>query len=154
MVVISDTTPLNYLVQLGSADILEKRFANVVVSTSVVVELQHPKAPQKVRDWVRKLPPWIDVREPARVLAMPELGRGECGSISLALELKAGLILMDDLAARDEALLRGLAVAGTIGLIAEAHRHGWIKFDEAIVKLRALNYRISTALIENVRRQL
>jgi predicted nucleic acid-binding protein len=51
MVVISDTTPLNYLIQIGSVEIIQRLYSNVVVPGSVLRELRHAKAPSRVREW-------------------------------------------------------------------------------------------------------
>ena len=42
MIVVADTSPLNYLVLLGKPDILPKIYGRVVVPTGVVAELSHP----------------------------------------------------------------------------------------------------------------
>jgi predicted nucleic acid-binding protein len=154
MVVVSDTTPLNYLIQLGQIEVLQRRFRRIIIPNAVLGEMLHPKAPMAVRDWAKSLPGWTEVRSPIRRISLTGLGIGERDALSLALELKADLTLMDDLAARYEATNLGLAVAGTIGLIAEAHRLGWIDFDETIRRLRGLNYRISDALIAQVRQNI
>jgi predicted nucleic acid-binding protein len=154
MVVISDTTPLNYLIQIGSVEIIQRRFPAVTVSSAVIKELLHAKAPASVRAWAQNPPPWLTIREPSFLIEVADLGAGERAAISLGLETKADLVLMDDLAARAEAQKRNLRVAGTIGLIGNAHQRGWLDFDETIRKLRLLNYRIGEPLLADIRRSL
>jgi predicted nucleic acid-binding protein len=49
MIVVADTSPLNYLVLLGHIEILEKIYAEVVVPQTVLDELQDSEAPAEVR---------------------------------------------------------------------------------------------------------
>jgi len=49
MIVVSDTTPLNYLVLVGKQDILRLLFGQVIVPEAVMRELQAAAAPPEVR---------------------------------------------------------------------------------------------------------
>ena len=49
MIVVADTSPLNYLILLGCADVLPKLYGRVVVPLAVLVEMQHRDAPPVVR---------------------------------------------------------------------------------------------------------
>src|SRR5580658_8798674 len=51
MIVVADTSPLNYLVLLGHIDILAKIYAEVLVPQTVLDELQDSDAPAGVRAW-------------------------------------------------------------------------------------------------------
>ena len=117
MIVISDTSPVHYLVLTGVIDILPVLFSEVIVPPGVLNELRHPHAPDAVRDWANSLPEWITVRSPVYVDPQLRLGRGEAEAISLAMEVQADLLLVDDRRARREAESRGLAVAGTVGVL-------------------------------------
>jgi len=44
MIVVADTSPIHYLVQLGEADLLPELYGRVLVPSAVVEELRHPKA--------------------------------------------------------------------------------------------------------------
>jgi pimeloyl-ACP methyl ester carboxylesterase len=44
-VVVSDTSPLNYLVQIGAVEIIPRLFSSILVPPSVVFELGQPGAP-------------------------------------------------------------------------------------------------------------
>ena len=46
MIVVSGTTPLNYLILIGQIDLLPRLYQHVVVPKAVVNELQHLRAPQ------------------------------------------------------------------------------------------------------------
>src|SRR4051794_11278540 len=112
MVIVSDTTPLNYLIQLELVELLHRRFGEVVIPAAVRNELTHPKAPPSVHDWVMRLPAWVDVRESPWKIEHPDLGAGESEAIALAVDIRATLVLLDDKAARDEATRRSLNYSG------------------------------------------
>lgn len=48
-VIISDTTPLRYLIEIEAVHILESLFGRVIIPEKVAEELQRPKTPQKVK---------------------------------------------------------------------------------------------------------
>jgi len=58
--------------------------------------------------------------DPPMMQLRKELGAGETAAITLAYQIKAGLIILDDLAARLVAQELGLRVAGTIGILLAA----------------------------------
>lgn len=150
-ILVADTSPLNYLVQITSVEILPRLFTSVIVPPAVVSELRHAGAPSAVRMWAAKLPSWVQIRAPQETLSLPALGGGEREALSLAIEVRARLVLLDDLAARDIAEARGPKTAGTLGLLAQAHGRGWLEFEIALSKLRATNDRISEEVVERVR---
>ena len=61
-VVVADSSPLNYLVLIGSIDVLHRLYASIFVPQQVVVELTDPAAPREVGNWARTLPDWVEVR--------------------------------------------------------------------------------------------
>ena len=63
MIVISDTTPLRYLIETDLAHILEALFGNVIIPQAVFAELQHAKTPLKVKNWIVSHPAWLEVRQ-------------------------------------------------------------------------------------------
>ena len=52
--------------------------------------------------------------------------------IALATEVHAEVVLIDEQAGRQEAVRRGLKVAGTLSVLDEADRAGLVVFDDAI----------------------
>ena len=56
VIVVSDTSPVNYLVLIGHADLIHRLFDRVVVPEAVVKELVHPCAPKTVREWIQSRP--------------------------------------------------------------------------------------------------
>jgi predicted nucleic acid-binding protein len=43
MIVVADTSPLNYLIRLDHADVLPEIYGRVLVPQAVLDELQHPR---------------------------------------------------------------------------------------------------------------
>jgi predicted nucleic acid-binding protein len=87
MIVISDTSPINYLLQIGLIGLLHDLFRTVIIPHAVCAELQHPGAPQVVSDWVMNLPDWVEVQTVSVPDLSLELGAGEQEAITLALSL-------------------------------------------------------------------
>jgi predicted nucleic acid-binding protein len=52
MTVVSNTTPLNYLILIGRVDVLSKLYELVIIPEPVFNELTAPSTPQLVRDWI------------------------------------------------------------------------------------------------------
>jgi predicted nucleic acid-binding protein len=114
MIVISDTTPLNYLILIDRAIILNQLYEVVVIPQAVLDELLVVGAPEVVRQWILNRPEWIKVENvlPTDSVEMKEIEAGEREAILLAEHLKADLVLLDDLRARQIAKTRGLNVVG------------------------------------------
>jgi len=49
--VVSNTSPLCYLVLIGEADLLARLYGKIVISRTVFQELCDPRSPVEVRDW-------------------------------------------------------------------------------------------------------
>ena len=124
MLVVSDASPLRYLILVGSADVLPKLFGRVVAPPEVIAELSRPKTPEAVRSWVSARPDWLEVKLPAQTMEAKGLGLGEREAISLAQEMKAEAVLIDDRDAVKEAKERGLTVLGTLALLSMTRRVG------------------------------
>ena len=79
------------------------------------------------------------------------LGPGETEAISLALELRAERVILDDLPARVLAQRLGIPLIGTLGILLAAKRRGLVTaIREPIDTLRAGGFRLATDLYEQV----
>src|SRR6476660_9956601 len=112
-VVVADTTPLNYLILIDESQILASLFREVLIPKAVQMELTHPKAPEPVRRWLNPPQPWLHVATVRDVDATVELGKGETEVISLAIERRISVVLMDARRGRAAAEARGLLPVGT-----------------------------------------
>jgi len=150
MIVVADTSPLNYLIRLGYVDLLLEIYERVLVPTAVLIEMQHAEAPKEARAWAVLPPPWL---EQVRVMEIDaslaaELAAGEREAISLALEVRADLLLIDELAGRREAEIRQIDVAGTLAVLLKASLLGYVEFPEALSRLRQFGFRVSRPVEE------
>jgi predicted nucleic acid-binding protein len=146
-VVVSDTSPLHYLILCNAESVLPRLFQHVIVPTTVFRELQQPNTPSPVRDWVATLPEWVTVQSPKTMNLVLNVDAGELEAICLAQEIHADAVLMDDRAGRTAALQCGLAVVGTIGLLEQAAARGLIELPLALARLRRTNVRLDPELI-------
>ena len=149
MIVVSDTSPLNYLRLIGVVEILPRLYGSVVIPDEVRQELLHPDTPEFVREWAAHLPEWIVVRQPLFLLPLP-LDAGETAAISLAAELGADLILVDERRGRKAALAQRLAITGTLGVLANAAENDLLNFAEMIARLEQSNFRASEELVNSL----
>jgi predicted nucleic acid-binding protein len=78
MTLVSNTSPLCYLVLIGHVEILPKLYGDVHTTRKVVEELCHSNAPPAVRDWAATPPDWLkihsDPEEPDQTLAALDPG--------------------------------------------------------------------------------
>ena len=148
--VIADASPLHYLVLIGCSDILPMLFERVFIPTVVRDELVHPETPEIVRTWMENPPNWLEVRVAPAIddLSLQPLDDGEKAAITLALALKADLILMDDRAGVAVAREKGFAATGTLGLLDLGARRQLLKLDEAFARLKTTNFRYPPEIME------
>lgn len=132
MIVVSDTTPLNYLILIEATQVLPALFGRVYAPTAVMRELSDPRGPEPVRAWAGSPPGWLTVQGPAEVdQTLPRaLHQGEVEAISLARELGADWVLIDERKASREAERRGLRVAGTPGVLEEAGARNLLDYEK------------------------
>jgi predicted nucleic acid-binding protein len=152
MIVIADTSPINYLVLIDAVSVLPELYENIVVPTAVFEELQAAETPEKVRDWMKLLPSWLEVRQAAVLLdvELSELDAGEREAIALAEELKADALIIDERAGREEAKLRGIFIIGTLGILNSAAEKDLLDLTDALEKLQQTSFRASEKLISDL----
>ena len=76
MIVVSDTSPLNYLILIGLQEILPALFRRVVAPPAVLAEMLQPGAPEAVSAWAATPPEWLEVIAPTSVDFSARAGRG------------------------------------------------------------------------------
>ena len=158
-VVVSDASPLNYLVWIGCEHVLPKLYERILVPAVVLHELEESGAPEKVAEWTTHLPEWINVStdhpdtKTADVYGLDGLDPGERHAILLAINEHADLLLMDERAGVRVAREHGLTVTGTLGILLQASERGLLDMDAALRDLQATAFRCTPALIEEIRRR-
>jgi len=63
-VVVSDTTPLNYLVLIEAIDVLPRLYDRVLIPAVVWDELAQPETPEPVLNWLAQSPSGLEVTNP------------------------------------------------------------------------------------------
>ena len=152
MIVIADTSPLNYLVLIGEAEVLRRLYGRVVIPEAVLRELQNPKAPVKVAEWIAQPPIWLEIDRTAGPAdpGLRLLGEGERESITLAMQNRQeALLLMDEGSGRREASRRNLRITGTLGVLNDAASRGWVDLPSAFQRLRQTTFRASPSLLQS-----
>lgn len=149
MTVVTNTSPLNYLLLIGEARVLPALFGNLHVPAAVRAELSAPAAAETVRAWAATPPEWtrLHVVAPAPLATATELHPGETEAILLARALRADLLLMDELDGRVAARAAGLTVIGTLGVLELAAARGLLDFRDAVQLLGATNFRATPRLM-------
>jgi len=153
MLVVADTSPINYLVLLQQETLLPILYERVVIPPAVSEELQRASTPEIVRQWVAHAPAWLTVQQPQQPLSVrqfPRLDDGELEAIPLAQELGASFLLMDDAEGREEAERRALTVTGTIGVLEAAAIRGLIDLPSVLAQLQATTFYASQRLYDEV----
>ena len=91
MIVVADTSPLQYLILIEHIDVLPALYGRVIVPPAVMTELTHQRTPESVRNWLTSKPEWLHAQAPKGLLttAHTVLGPGESAAIALAEELSA-----------------------------------------------------------------
>ena len=122
MIVVADTSPVNYLILIQEIDVLPKIYGRVVIPQTVREELGRVSTPELVRSWMDHLPVWLEVRSPSTTpdSSLAKLDAGERDAIVLAAELHADQLIVDEREGRREAERRGIPFIGTLGVLREA----------------------------------
>lgn len=152
MIVVSDTSPLNYLVLAEAVGVLPQLFDRVLIPPTVLAELNRPRTPAAVRAWAASPPAWVEVRAPQHIESLPGLHAGETEAIALAEELRAERLLIDERDGANAARRRGLHVVGTLAVLGEAGRRGLIDLPSTILRLRSTNFRAPEELVQELLR--
>jgi len=143
MIVVADTSPFVGLIGIGLIDTLPQLYKSVVIPPAVAGELASPHRPPSVRTFIASTPSWLSVRIPSAVEIIADLDPGELEAISLARELKAELLLIDETAGRRAAIARKIQTVRTAAILFNAANKGLIPdLADAYARLRATNFRV------------
>jgi predicted nucleic acid-binding protein len=151
MLVVADASPLIGLVKIGHVDVLAALYGAVVIPPRVAAELASPKRPAEIRGFMASRPAWLSVRAPSRLEAIADLDAGELEAISLAKELGADLLLIDEAKGREAAIALHIPTARTAAVLLDAANAGVLPdLKAAYDKLRATNFRVPGAVLDEL----
>ncbi len=123
--VVSNTTPLIALADIGHLDLLQKLYGEILIPEAVLNEIKTEPAKTVVNNCS-----WIKVKKikknDEKSLFRAKLHAGEVEVMILADEMNADLLLMDDNAAKKTAKFLGMTVTGTLGILIRAKKEGYI----------------------------
>ena len=126
MIVVSDTSPISNLLQIGEIDLLRRIFYKIVIPTEVFAEICQIKSHREFllkQDWIAT----ATLSNPnLKDSLLNDLDSGEAEAIALAVELKADYLLMDETKGRQVAENFGIKVTGILGVLIKAKEEGVI----------------------------
>lgn len=140
--IISDTSCLILLSNIGELDLLRKLYHNI--STTIEVAGEYGQI----------LPYWINVistnnLQYQKILEL-QVDKGEASAIALAMEYFDCLLIVDDHKARKVATNLDIRITGTIGVIIKAKLNGITPSVKPIFnKIKVTDFRLSEELINN-----
>lgn len=138
-VIIADASCLILLDKIGALDLLLKLYGTVIVTEEIADEFNEP------------LPRWIQIKKVEnknqQLVLETILDKGEASAIALALEFTNSLLIIDERKGRKLASQLDLKIIGSLALIIEAKRKGYITAVKPILeKIAATNFYISEHL--------
>jgi predicted nucleic acid-binding protein len=148
MIIVADSSPFVVLVAVGHVDVLVTLFQEVLILPQVEFELRSPKRSEAVRAFITARPAWLVVRSPDSIQPIEGLHAGEVAAISLAGELHADLIIIDEALGRKAAAQRGLRVIGTIGVLEVAAERGLIDLGHAFEDVKKTDFWLSPTFLD------
>ena len=124
--VISNTTPLLALAGIGQLELLHTLYGEIIIPEAVVNEIIYEPAKSMIAgmEWIRKA---CISDNSSKKLYSSRLHDGEVEVMILADELDAGLLIIDDNAAKKTAKFLGYSVTGTIGVLLRAKNEGMLE---------------------------
>lgn len=149
-----DAGPLIFLAKLGRLNLLEAASDEIYVPAGVILEIE-AKSDGASSIIVETTKTWLRIQKAANRdavnLLSASMDLGEAEVISLAVELDADKVLLDDLDARRYAHRVGLSAIGTIGLLLAARLRGEIiSLKDEIYQLQQHGFWVSESLVINV----
>lgn len=151
MLVVSNTSPLRYLIATGNAELLAGLFGRILIPTGVAQELGDKSAPLAVRQWIARPPAWLRIgtlqsSPDAELMAALDLGERE--AIQLTTDQKADLLIIDEWRGRAIARRRGIPIIGALGVLGDGYQRDLIDDPASILlAMRKQGFRISDRLL-------
>lgn len=153
--VITNTSPLLYLHQVGYLNILQQLYRAVLIPPAVRQELEEGRRKGLDVPDVNSLA-WLHIRPVASAILVPavvDLGQGEAEVLALGLEIPESLLILDDQLARRIADLHALRYTGTLGVLVKTKQAGHLSSVHAVITaLREKGMWLSDAIVEETLR--
>ena len=146
LTVVSNATPLIALSRINRLELLKQYFAEIIIPEAVYREVVVAGGDLYGAKEVKNLD-WVRVQKVKNNLAVKALetivDKGEAEAITLAAEINANLLIIDDADGRKTALGLGLKITGTVGVLLMAAKEGKLELKGALDQLLAAGFRLS-----------
>lgn len=152
MKAVFNSSPIIFLTKLGIIEAALDLFDRIDIPSSVYSEIrQKPDvSAEAIEDLIRGRRVSVLKAENERFVSAlgRRLGKGEAEAIALSIETGADLVILDDHAARVEAMRLGLSVKGTLGIVRRLMENGVYEsnLEELFINLKAIGFRIRAEL--------
>jgi predicted nucleic acid-binding protein len=152
MIIVSNTSPINYLILIGQINLLPELFQQIIIPQAVYTELSDKLAPPPVQAWIATPPSWLKIQTVSQstdaIANLLDLGESE--AILLAQELNADLLILDDMKARRIAKDRNLVITGILGILDQATTMKLINLPVTIQSLKNTSFWASDSLFQKL----
>ena len=153
---ICDTSPIQYLHQIGFLHLLAEFYTRIIAPPAVVDELERGRAIGVDLPDVRALP-WLTILAPEGLDKVPtaaDLGAGEKEVLALETHVPGAVVILDERLGRLHAAALKLSFTGTLGILLRAKVEGRIPRIEPLLEhLGRLGFRSSAKTHAAVLRQ-
>lgn len=150
--VVSNTGPLIALDACNQLDLLPSLYARITVPKEVVHELARGGATGLPSGLTYNHLTWIEVQtlaNPPSSALLARLDPGEAEVITLALEIGANLVLIDEQRGAKIAREQGLTVLGSVGILLLAKKKGLLsEVKPHVLEMHAKGVRLSDSFME------
>ncbi len=151
--IIVNTSPLQYLYQLGQVDLLKNLYRQILVPFHVKEEIDAGRKLHVELPIIENYP-WMKIIKSSNIglIAFPSiLGKGEKEGMAIALEYPESTFILDDLNARKFATALGIKITGTLGILLKAKEQMHLtSISPYLDKLTQLGFRIHPNTYENM----
>ncbi len=151
-IVVSDTTAITHLAKIGALNILHQLYPTIYIPEAVYSELtsggSHVPGAYEVESF-----PWIKTLRVKNIAEVESLGKtldqGESEAITLANEIKADLLIIDERLGREKAESMGIKIVGIVGILLLAKKKNIIiKIEPYLEHLRCSGFRLSQQIYD------
>jgi uncharacterized protein len=151
MIIVSDTSPISNLLQIGEIELLRLIFSRVIIPDAVYREICEVEANRTALiqlDWIERMTVSDTTLRDRLLLTVDP---GEADAIALAVELSADYLLIDEALGRSVAKDLGLNITGLLGVLLRAKRDGHITQIKPYLGrlVNEAGFRLSAALIDD-----
>lgn len=155
MVIISDTSCISALLRVGQLNLLESIFEEIIIPQKVMDELFQLKnfgidiSPLQNADWVIIKNPNNNALLNRLLIQLDE---GEANAITLAIELNADLLIIDEIKGRKIASSLSINITGLAGVLILAKKEGYLKSVKPTLDkiLNETSFRMSKILYQQI----